>query len=444
MMQNSILRIVMKFRVQFENRASRKIPKSRGSFLTKAYLMLLTVGAIFGGDYNKTEAQTIKNDSIKPYINFLENNTFLSAKEYVLSKFEKNDIVIISERFHHDLSQYDVILDVVKDERFKGHIYTEIGHVNLAEKFNDFLLNSTFTKEEKERELLNIYRDLCPTLFWGPFNYYHMLSEVWEINKNRNEEDKILIFPSDIPFDYSNIQTHREWAIRYREIFNGGFRDQTMGLNFVEFYEMTKKEKSKALVILNSHHGYKQFPTWLPLPTRPLIRCAGEFINKAYPDKTFHIYFNCCNIDNFKLSNNGIIDAAFDYTKKDNIGFDLKGTPVGNAKFDLYFTYAFEAGNYDANTNYDYIFDGMIFYKPLREMVFKIGIPNIYPKEYEDMFYRRVSLIFNKTFEEAMNDKDFGIEFLDEINNPLEETIDQSLGDGIESSWDSQIKKWFE
>jgi hypothetical protein len=198
------------------------------------------------------------------------------------------------------------------------------------------------------------------------------------------------------------------------------------------------QNKKKALVILNSIHGYKQDPPWLPLPTRPLIRRAGEFINKAYPDKSFHVYINFCNIDNYKLSNDGIIDAAFEYTKKTDVGFDLKGTPVGNAKFDLYYTYAFAAGNYDANINYNYIFDGMIFYKPLREMVIKVGIPNIYSKEYEDVFLKRVALIFEKTLE---NDKEFIDSALKEVNNPVEIPIDKFID---VKSWDEQIRKWIE
>jgi hypothetical protein len=429
----------MEARDHFKNGVSLKNHTSRGKFLRKICLALFTAGVIFGGGNNRIEAQTIiKNDSIKPYVNFLENNKFLSAKEYILAKFETCDIVILSERIHQDMTQYDVIMDVVKDERFKGHIYTEIGHVNLHEKFNKFLLNSSFTKEEKERELLNIYRDLCPTLVWGAYNYYHMLSEVWEINKNRKMEDKILIFPTDVPFDYNEMQTHREWAIHYRLFFNGEYRDQIMGMNFIEYYEKVKKEKSKALVILNAMHGYKRYPTYLPVPTRPFIRRAGEFINKTYPNKVFNIYVNCCNIDNFTLSNNGIIDAAFEYTKKDNIGFDLKDTPIGNSKFDLFFTYAFAAGTYDSNINYDYIFDGMIFYKPLREMVIKIGIPNIYPKEYEDMFFKRVALILNKTQEKDKEEIDA---MLKEINTPVE----MPLGNFIDiKSWDEQIKKWIE
>ncbi len=416
--------------------------RNKGYFFKKISFTLLTEGTLFGGGNPKVEAQTIiKNDSIKPYINFLERDRSLSSREYIFSKFETHDIVILSERFHQEMTQYDMIMEVVKDERFKGHIYTEIGHVNLYEKFNNFLMNATLTEEEKEKELLSIYRDLCPSLVWGAYNYYHMLNEVWALNKDRNKEDKILIFPTDVPFDYNEIQTHREWDIHYNLFFNSIFRDQIMAMNFVDYYEEVKKEKRKALVILNSMHAYKRNPTYLSLPTRPLIRRAGEFIYKTYPEETFVIYINSCNIDNFKLSNHGIIDAAFEYTKKDDIGFDLKDTTIGNTKFDLYFTYA--ADYFDLNINYDYLFDGMIYYKPLKEMVIKMGIPDIYSKEYEDMYYRRAALMSNKKFEEAKNGEEYR-KALEQINNPAIIPLDDYFGDGVVESWDKQIQKWIE
>ena len=129
-------------------------------------------------------------------------------------------------------------------------------------------------------------------------------------------------------------------------------------------------------------------------------------------------------------------------TKKYDVGFDLKETPVGDAKFDLYFTYAFEAGNYDANTDYDYIFEGMIFYKPLREMVIKIGVPNIYSKENEDLFLKRVELTLNKTLKD---DKEYLDEILKEINKwPVVLPLNEYQNKEIEETWDKQIKKWIE
>lgn len=382
----------------------------------------------------------IKNDSIRPYIHFLENNQFLSAKEYILSKFETYDIIVLSERDHRDMTQYEVILDVVKDERFKGNIYTEVGVFNMTDRINNFLLNSTFTEEEKERELLSIERDLDFFVIWDKYNYYHLLSEVYEINKNRKTEDKILIFPTDVAFDWNNFTTSEAYNL-FLDLLenrrNGIDRNVIMGQNFVDSYEETKYKnpnKTKALVIQNTYHGYTRKPPYY-IPTEPLIYSTGEYIYKTYPDKTFGIYINYLRTTGgwTLLSNNGIIDAAFEYTKKDNIGFDLKDTPIGNSKFDLYW---FGWGH---NVNFDYIFDGMIFYRPLKEIILKQGIPNVYPKEYEEQFFRRMAIINNQTLEEAMNDKE-NIDFLKEINNPIEGSLDEEELETV----NRQIKRWIE
>jgi hypothetical protein len=336
------------------------------------------------------------------------------------------------------MTQYEVILDVIKDERFKGNIYTEIGVANMAERLNNFLLNPTFTAEEKERELLNIYRDIDCFVTWENYNYYQLISEVYEVNKNRKTENKILIFPTDVAFDWNDFTTSEAYNLFLDLLENrtrGIDRNVIMGRNFVHFYETViyeNPDKKKALVIQNTYHGYTRKP---PYSSEPLIYSTGEYIYKTYPNKTFGIYINCLRttIEWNKLSNDGIIDAAFEYTKKNNIGFDLKDTPIGNTKFDLYW---FGWGH---SINFDYIFDGMIFYKPLKELVLKQGIPNYYPKEYEEQFFYRIALDRNQTLEEAMNDKE-NIELLKEINTPIERSLDKETLEAI----DEQIRKWIE
>ena len=406
-------------------------------------LVFVTLLAIFAiSEYSKGQA-IIKNDSIKPYIYFLENNDFLSAKDYILSKFGTYDIVILSERHHADMTQYEVILDVVKDERFKGNIFTEVGVANMSDRINKFLLNSTFTKEEKERELLSIYRDIDFNILWEKYNYYHLLSEIFEINKTRKEKDKIKIFPTDVAFEWNEIKTSGEYAVFDKLLDSQRWmdRDRIMGKNFVRSYERAKEEnpeREKALVIQNTYHGYIRIPTYLPLPTEPNIYSTGEYIYKTYPDKTTNIYINFLRTtDGFKnLSNNGIIDAAFEYTKKDNIGFDLKDTPIGNTNFDLY---NFGGKEDYATVNLDYIFDGMIFYKPLKELVLKRYIPDIYPKEFEEQFFYRVAIIRNQTLEDVKNDEEI-IDALKMINNPVETFLDKEKLDWISE----QIRKWIE
>ena len=268
-----------------------------------------------------------------------------------------------------------------------------------------------------------------------------MLSEVYDINQNRKEEEKILIFPTDVAFDYNEYQTSEAWATFNKlNSYPWMDRDVIMGRNFVNFYESSKRkypERKKALVIQNTYHGYTRIPTYLPLPTKPDIYSTGEYIYKTYPEKTFNIYINFLrSTGGFKeLSNEGIIDAAFEYTKKDNIGFDLKNTPIGNTKFDLYQF----GGGYDTNVNFAYIFDGMIFYKPLKDLVLKWFIPNLYPKEYETQYFSRMAIIRNQTLEEAMNDKQ-NIETLKLINNAVEMSLEKETLEGISK----QIEKWIE
>ncbi|MDY0090756.1 MAG: hypothetical protein RBR78_10390 [Flavobacteriaceae bacterium] len=404
---------------------------------TNKYLLVFLLFLLSNGAFSQTK---IKNDSIKPYIEFLQKNKFPTAKDYILEKFKTHNIVILSERHHADMTQYEVIIDVIKDEDFKGNVYTEVGVSNMYQKINHFLLNDKLSEEEQEQELLNIYRDIDYTVVWEKYNYYYLLNEIYNINKTRNLKDKILLFPTDIAFDWNDFTTSEKYAFFDNLIENPYFgidRNVIMGKNFVSFYEFSKQrnpQRKQALVIQNTYHAYVRIPTYLPLPSKPDIYSTGEYIYKTYPEQTFCIYINFLKSGSFdSLSNNGIIDASFAYTKTDNIGFDLKGTPVGNTVFDLYNF----GENYDT-VNYDYIFDGLIFYKPVTEMVLKWNIPNIYPKEWEEQYFKRIVVSSDLTVEEVKKDKNYSD--LKAVNisyeNKLNEDALQKIG--------HQISKWIE
>lgn len=75
------------------------------------------------------------------YEDFLASQN-LSAKEYILSLFKKYDIVILCERDHRELTQYDLILEVISDEQFRaevGNVYTEIGNYQRNNFLNEYL-----------------------------------------------------------------------------------------------------------------------------------------------------------------------------------------------------------------------------------------------------------------------------------------------------------------
>lgn len=373
---------------------------------------------------------------IIPFVDFLKSNKFKSAKDYILTKFENKDIVIISERDHRDILQYDFIIDVIKDENFKGNIYTEVGSFNNYQRINKFLLNSKLSENEKETELLSIYRDLTDNILWEKYNYYHLLSSIFEINRLRKDKDKILLFPLDLEFDWKKYDCSSQYKM-YDEFSENSIIDRNvlMGKHFVSFFESAKKinpERRKALVIENTYHGYIRIPKYLPLPTMPVIYSTGEYIYKTYPETTTNIYINYYKSGNEmgNLTNNGIFDASFALTKIDNIGFDLKNTPFGNSLFDLYNF----GKNYD-RANFDYIFDGMIFYKPVSQMKIVIGIPNVYPKEFEKQFYERIALMDGISLERSQKENE---NFYRNINKKVE----MKLPDSIINKINKQIDFW--
>lgn len=370
-----------------------------------------------------------------PYIEFIQKNKFPSAKDYILEKFKTKDIVIISERDHRDITQYELYIAVIKDTNFRGNIYTEVGSWNNYKRINKFLLNSNLSESAKEKELLAIYRNLDYTILWEKYNYYFLLSSIFEINKSRNEKDKILLFPLDLEFDWEKIDCHSQYKL-VDEYSENSIVDRNiiMGKNFVYFYELAKKrnpERTKALVIENTYHGYIRIPKFIPLPTQPDIYSTGEYIFKTYPEYTTNIYINYFT-QGFQngLSNNGLFDAAFYFTKTDNIGFDLKNSPFGNSKFDLYNF----GGDYE-KVNFDYVFDGMIFYKPVAEMNLVTGIPNVYPKEFEKQFYERLALINGISYDKCLSDNK---ELLKELNTKNE----VKLPDSIIRKINAQIEHW--
>lgn len=107
-----------------------------------------------------------QKNELKPYIDFLQSQN-TSAVDYVFELFEKYDIVILGERDHRDITQYQFINEIISDRRFiqnVGHIFTEVGVHNQTERANKILANKYDDYSVFERDLMRLYRDLnyCP------------------------------------------------------------------------------------------------------------------------------------------------------------------------------------------------------------------------------------------------------------------------------------------
>jgi hypothetical protein len=73
------------------------------------------------------------DQAIGKYVRFLETQK-QTPVDYIMGLFAKYDIVVLCERAHPEITQYDMICELTSDKRFQqqvGHIFTECGSVRL-------------------------------------------------------------------------------------------------------------------------------------------------------------------------------------------------------------------------------------------------------------------------------------------------------------------------
>lgn len=370
--------------------------------------------------------QPLPNDSIKPYVDYLNGETFLSPKEYVLKSFEEKDIIVLCERLHPEFKQYEMIVEIVKDKRFTGNVYTEVGVFNTGQQINEFLLKENLTEIEIKEHLLAIFRNLDMFSLWPNYNYYYLLENIYQINQDRQLNEKIQLFPLDVIFSWDSIKCDEQYKMFmdmmepqsiYPPVIN---RNAIMAQHFISKYFQEKHanpNKKKALVIMNTYHGYTRIPKCIPLPTEPKTYSTAEYIFKTFPNSTKGILINGIS-NSWELVADGKWDAAFRFTGNKNVGFDMKGTPFGKTKFDMYNFGAYET------VNFEYIFDGMVFYEPIENFEVVVGIPGIFDdKAFVTEFYRRTALEERITIEEAMSSKEIN-DYIKDWNVKKENKID--------------------
>ena len=355
--------------------------------------------------------QTLPNDSIKPYVDFLSGNTFLSPKEYVLKSFEEKDIIVLCERLHPEFKQYEMIVEIIKDKQFTGNVYTEVGVFNSGQQINDFLCKENLTEIDIKEHLLAIFKNLDMFSLWPNYNYYYLLENIYQINQERQLNEKIQLFPLDVMFSWDSIKCDDQYNMfldmmepqhNFPPIID---RNVIEAQYFIRKYDQEKyynPNKKKAIIIMNTYHGYTRTPKYLPHPTEPNTYSTAEYIFKTFPNSTKGILINGIS-NSWNLVANGKWDAAFRFTGNKNVGFDMKDTPFGKTKFDMYNF----GGNAYESVNFEYIFDGMVFYEPIENFEVVVGIPGIFDDTaFVTEFYRRTSMEERITIEESMSSEE--------------------------------------
>jgi hypothetical protein len=330
--------------------------------------------------------------------------------------FENHDIVILCERAHPEVTQYDLIYRLVSDARFidnVGHVFTEIGSSTLAEDIDIYLKSGSLDEEKAEEKLLHICRNLVFHPVWNNVNFYEFLKKVRQLNFTLPSEKKIHVHFSDMPFSW-----HGMTEEKYREFQDTlSQRDRIMADQIIAAYSdilKSKQPRKKALIIMNYRHAFNDR---FEKPGGKKGDNVGRYIFEAFPERTANVMINSVRVLPGSTDDDviwapiqeGKWDAAFALMGDPSLGFDFAGSTFGRDEFD-FFPVAKES------LTYQDVFTGFIFYRPLEAHKFIYGIPSLFEDGFHEAAVSRYVLT-GMTSQEAKN-------HVDEIRLRKESTYD--------------------
>ena len=334
------------------------------------------------------------NPELTKYVDFLEKQN-VSAKDYVLDLFKKYDIVVLCERHHGEMTQYDLIYDIVSSpyfEKYVGNIFTEVGAVDQRKNIQNFINSKFKNQKEKTEKQLDIYRNISFEL-WEKTNFYDFIGKLSSLNSTLSKNKKINLFVSD-KRNPNKIETQS--LDEFKKYFKSN-RDEIMAQNIIKTFDSIQKKskRKKALVIMNYRHAFsKSFynderNTGAILKEKYGRNFANILINNACPTNQVKddekdkpkVFQNMTEV----LIQDGKWDASFKIAKIENVGFDFQGSPFGKDYFD-FFSYT------NHKENYQDIFTGFIFYLPIEKLWESYGIKDIV-NGHEDEMCKKDSLL---------------------------------------------------
>ena len=318
-------------------------------------------------------------NEVTGYADFLKKQK--DPKEYIFDLWETSDIIILGERDHRDTTQYNLILDILSDERFiekVGHLYLEIGDVNATNEANNLIKNiyeniSDFNKEFVKLQMIDNWGPYP----WDKYNHYQLLYGLTKINNKLPQEKKITLGLLDMEFSWEDMDAEKYKKFNSYDMnkeFNT--REEIMADNFLSFYpeQQSRNGRKKALIITSREYAAKFS-----------VECRGNhvkrqagYIKDVYGDNVKTVALNWYKwlpLDWQRqilpdktngLSANGLWDAAFELTGCKPVGFNLENTPFGKDEYDYPF---------DNSLKWEDVFDGYIFYEPYYNFIGKAGFP---------------------------------------------------------------------
>lgn len=338
-------------------------------------------------------AFSMKLISQNAYYSFLKSN-YCEPKEYVKKVFENKDLVILCERDHREITQYNFLIELVSQPWFVsnvGVIIMEVPCRNIQPKIDELLFAESLAPNELNSKLRYICQNMTYFPLWVKTNLYYFLKNVYSVNQKLNKDQKIRVIGANVSFSWDEIKTRQEYDSFYNAIYNS--RDKDMANLIIDWYSQAIKDnqRSKALVIMNYRHAYTN-KYWTNSNVQ-LAYNTGSYIKNRFPDKTTNIYLHSYTYRKFlsleKRHENGKWDKAYKENNNIPIGFKLAGSPFGQDHFD-HFPYR------KTDLKWENVFDHIVFYNPIKEFRISVGINGIVDDEFAKELNRRFEIIGKK------------------------------------------------
>lgn len=311
--------------------------------------------------------------SVQKYVDFLNSNQS-DIKDYLFGLFERYDYVILCERHHQEMTQYDMIYDIVTDSRFAdsiGAVFTEIGCIESRDAYKEFVGKDFSSDEEVEKGLAAFMTDNQSIhLLWSNTNWFNFLKKMYYFNHDRARKVEILF-------------SDRNWLDR-TELDS---RDSIMAENIISTVRSDTLKKS--LIIMNYRHAYLT-------PGN-----CGYYISRAFPDRVANVMINFGSVSTIAMLSSGkeIMtparygkwDVAFEQLGNPDCAFDFDGSPFGEDVFD-HFVLPWSPVR---ALRYKDMFTGFIHYKAPAEWYLSTGYNHIFDEENECRLKEREAVLKN-------------------------------------------------
>ncbi len=359
----------------------------------KYFMQALTLGV-----WLMAGAAVSAADELNDYIAAIENRG-KPPVDYIVDKLKHHDLVLFDDFNHQAKEPFDFYQQLVRSDSFvalKPVIFVELFSVNEQPHIDAFLASP-----EKDMALLYpVFRATYSPFAYPMQSYLDLMAMIYDVNRALPEEDRLHVVAASTPSLWPSIENAADYAAAQKSLAG---RDHDMYLTILD--ELGGfSGNAKGVFLTNTRHAY----TGVRKKDDSYFWNTGTFFRQWHPDKSFSVRLHGQQLfiesvkaegdarDQEGLSRKkyywgrmqkGLWDSAFAAKGNQPVGFDLTGTPFGEAAY---------AGNHmlDAAPGQTMLdaFDGLVFLKPIDRMTATAKSNAMYDEAFVQEVVRRLTV----------------------------------------------------